>query len=231
MKKMKFDLEFIREWKSNKEFIDKLKSYQIIALEDNPQHGVKKGDRGGKVIVQFDNQLEQLRIEDTSWVMKDAYISLYRDGNLTIRDNSVIKSGLLRPALQEIERDEWKGDSLISNSIIEEKVPPIGFLDVEGLTYIEGRFTIKDSVIRESHISPLTEVTIIGCQINRASIAKGIYTNCTIDNSRVHGIISDSIIKDTIGFSTLSYHMGGKLCHSKEGVSGLQVINDIVSVR
>lgn len=227
---MKFDLEFIREWKSNQEFINKLKSYQIIALEDNPQHGVKKGDRGGKVIVQFDNQLEQLRIEDTSWVMKDAYISLYRDGNLTIRDNSVIKSGSLRPALQEIERDEWKGDSLISNSIIEERVPK-GFLDVEGLTYIEGRFTIKDSVIRESHISPLTEVTIIGCQINRASIAKGVYTNCTIDNSRVHGIISDSIIKDTIGFDTLSYHMGGKLFHSKEGVSGLQVINDIVSVR
>lgn len=230
MKKMKFDLEFIREWKSNQEFINKLKSYQIIALEDNPQHGVKKGDRGGKVIVQFDNQLEQLRIEDTSWVMKDAYISLYRDGKLTIRDNSVIKSGSLRPALQEIERDEWKGDSLISNSIIEERVPK-GFLDVEGLTYIEGRFTIKDSVIRESHISPLTEVTIIGCQINRASIAKGVYTNCTIDNSRVHGIISDSIIKDTIGFDTLSYHMGGKLFHSKEGVSGLQVINDIVSVR
>lgn len=227
---MKFDLEFVREWKSNQEFINKLKSYQIIALEDNPQHGVKKGDRGGKVIVQFDNQLEKLRIEDTSWVMKDAYISLYRDGNLTIRDNSVIKSGSLRPALQEIERDEWKGDSLISNSIIEERVPK-GFLDVEGLTYIEGRFTIKDSVIRESHISPLTEVTIIGCQINRASIAKGVYTNCTIDNSRVHGIISDSIIKDTIGFDTLSYHMGGKLFHSKEGVSGLQVINDIVSVR
>ena len=227
---MKFDLEFIREWKSNQEFINKLKSYQIIALEDNPQHGVKKGDRGGKVFVQFDNQLEQLRIEDTSWVMKDAYISLYRLGNLTIRDNSVIKSGFLRPALQEIERDEWKGDSLISNSIIEERVPK-GFLDVEGLTCIDGRFTIKDSVIRESYISPLTEVTIIGCQINRADIAKGIYTNCTIDNSRVHGIISDSIIKDTIGFSTLSYHMGGKLCHSKEGVSGLQVINDIVSVR
>lgn len=230
MKKMKFDFEFIREQKSNQEFIDKLKVYQIIALEDNPKHGVKKGDRGGKVFVQFDNQLEKLRIEDTSWVMKDAYISLYCHGNLTIRDNSVIKSGSLRPALQEIERDEWKGDSLISNSIIEERVPK-GFLDVEGLTYIEGRFIIKDSVIRESHISPLTEVTIIGCQINRASIAKGVYTNCTIDNSRVHGIISDSIIKDTIGFDTLSYHMGGKLFHSKEGVSGLQVINDIVSVR
>lgn len=231
MKKMKFDFEFIREQKSNQEFIDKIKVYQIIALEDNPKHGVKKGDRGGKVFVQFDNQLEKLRIEDTSWVMKDAYISLYRHGNLTIRDNSVIKSGSLIPTMHIGRDDECKSDSLISNSIIEEKVPPRGFLYAEGLTHIEGRFTIKDSVIRESHISPLTEVTIIGCQINQASIAKGIYTNCTIDNSRVHGIISDSIIKDTIGFDTLSYHMGGKLCHSKEGVSDLQVINDIVSVR
>lgn len=227
---MKFDFEFIREQKSNQEFIDKLKLYQIIALEDNPKHGVKKGDRGGKVFVQFDDQLEKLRIEDTSWVMEDAYISLYRHGNLTIRDNSVIKSGSLIPTMHIGRDDECKSDSLISNSIIEGRVSR-WFLDVEGITFIEGRFTIKDSEIRESHISPLTEVTIIGCQINRAAIAKGIYTNCTIDNSRVHGIISDSIIKDTISFDTLSYHMGGKLCHSKEGVSGLQVINDIVSVR
>lgn len=223
MKKMKFDFEFIREQKSNEEFIDKLKVYQIIALEDNPKHGVKKGDRGGKVFVQFDNQLGNLTIEDTSWIMEDASIFMYEYGHLTVKNDSVIKSGILTP----------KGDSIVSNSIIDGRMSKF-YLDVEGMTSINGVFNIVNSTITECSIRPLTEVNIMNCKMKGSSIERGVYTNCTIDNSRVHGIISDSIIKDTIGFSTLSYRMGGKggkLCHSKEGVSGLQVINDIVSVR
>lgn len=212
---MKYDFEFDRELGYPEVGGWRLKRYRLIALEDNPARGVTKGDYGGWVIVNFENELSNLQIEDTSWIHPNACIFLTEYGNITIKENTHILSGYITPKMYIESNGEGHGESVIAGTTI------------AGETFIEGVFSITNSMLKNIHMRPLDPYEIVKCTLTdvNAYYIK-LCHNTVAENSVIGGYLTDCYIKDSDFDSCMvkGHH------YPKRRVQGVKVINDKIIV-
>lgn len=99
--------------------------YQIQALRDIPEHGVRKGDMGGVIKDKF-----SLSQEGDAWV----------DETCLVTGNARVKSGIIK------DHSKLDGDIEIENATISSS-------SLSGHTIVKGGAVVHDSTLRSTHIS------------------------------------------------------------------------------
>ncbi|MBM6823579.1 hypothetical protein [Veillonella magna] len=210
---MKYDFEFDRELGYPEVGGWRLKRYRLIAMENNPAQGVgvTKGDYGGWVIVNFENELRHLQIEDTSWIHPNACIFLTQYGNITIKENTHILSGYITPKMYIKTNGEAHEESVIENTTI------------AGETFIEGVFSITNSTLKNIHMRPLAPYEIVKCTLTDVDAYYiKLCRNTVAENSSIGGYLTDCYIKD----SDFDSRMVKGHHYPNRRVQGVKVIND-----